>query len=675
MSSLGDFFRRRCDLSRLSRGTKRLTMVAADLLLIPFALWAAFALRLGELNPPVHDLWWLFALAPLVSIPVFVRLGLYHAVVRFMGNQAVMAVLKGVALSTLLLAVVVLFSGVKGVPRSVYVIYGCIAVFLIGGSRYAMRVYFQLLWHSHANRERIAIYGSGESGVQLAAALANGREYEVIAFIDDNPSLRGSFIHNIRVEGPEALEKLIDEQGLSQVLLAMPSASHARRRAIVDQLEPLPIHVRTVPGTVELVSGKAQVDQIREVEIEDLLGRDTVPANHGLLDACIRGKSVMISGAGGSIGSELCRQIILLGPRRLVLFELSEYALYRIERELLQVMMTKDLAVELIPLLGSVQERERVEGVMRAFEVQTVYHAAAYKHVPLVEHNMMEGVRNNVFGTLHAAEAAIAAKVETFVLISTDKAVRPTNVMGASKRLAELVLQGLAETGAETRFCMVRFGNVLGSSGSVVPLFREQIHHGGPITVTHKDIVRFFMTIREAAELVIQAGSMGRGGDVFLLDMGEPVRIADMARKMIHLMGYTVRDEETPDGDIAIHYTGLRPGEKLYEELLIGENASGTTHPRIMRGQEVMIGWGELNVRLERLREICAIGECAGLREFLRDVVNGYTPSGEIEDLLCKRKGISRDQVSAEQDAFDEESGIAADHTVDGASGRGISLH
>lgn len=633
-------------------------MVAADLMMIPFALWAAFALRLGELTPSVSAFWWLFVVAPLISIPVFVRLGLYHAVVRFMGNQAVMAVLKGVAVSALLLAVVVLFTGVKGVPRSVYIIYGCIAVFTIGGSRYAMRIYFQLLQRSLGNRERVAIYGSGEAGAQLAAALISGREFDVIAFIDDNVSLRGSYIHNIRVEGPEALAELVEEQELSQVLLAMPSVSHARRRAIVDQLEPLPIHVRTVPGTVELVSGKAQVDQIREVEIEDLLGRDTVPPNRDLLDACIRGKSVMVSGAGGSIGSELCRQIIQLGPRRLVLFELSEYALYRIERELLQLMASKDLAVELIPLLGSVQERERVEGVMRAFSVQTVYHAAAYKHVPLVEHNMVEGVRNNVFGTLHAAEAAIAARVETFVLISTDKAVRPTNVMGGSKRLAELVLQGLAETDTSTRFCMVRFGNVLGSSGSVVPLFREQIHRGGPITVTHKDIVRFFMTIREAAELVIQAGSMGRGGDVFLLDMGDPVRIVDMARKMIHLMGYTVRDEENPDGEIAIRYTGLRPGEKLYEELLIGENASGTSHPRIMRGQEVMLGWEELRGRLERLRAICAEGDCAAMRTLFRETVNGYAPSGEIEDLLCKRKGIGRDQVAAEQEAFDEEAGI-----------------
>ena len=625
----------------LSRGAKRWIMVTADLVMIPLALWSAFALRLGDLAPPIAHLWWLFILAPTVSIPIFLRLGLYHALIRFMGQRAAFVVIKGITLSAMALAALTLLSGANTegiVPRSAFLIYWGVGLIYVGGSRFLMRAYLQGMHQARRPREPVVIYGAGEAGVQLAAALSNGQELDPVAFVDDKPVLHGSLIGGIRVYPPTHLPQIINERDIGSVLLAMPSIPRAQRRAVVEALEPYPVHVRTVPGLSDLVAGSAQVDEIQEIDIDDVLGREPIPPKPDLLDACVRGKTVLVTGAGGSIGSELCRQLLRLAPSRLVLFERSEYALYTIDHELEALKHKEELEVEVVSLLGSVMDRRRLAEVIDRFDVHTLYHAAAYKHVPLVEHNIVEGVRNNILGTLQCALAARDGGVEHMVLISTDKAVRPTNMMGASKRFAELVLQGLSGERPATRFSMVRFGNVLGSSGSVVPKFREQIRRGGPVTVTHPEINRYFMTIPEAAQLVIQAGSMAEGGDVFVLEMGEPVRIADLARKMIHLAGREVRDEENPQGDIKIQFTGLRPGEKLYEELLIGNNPMPTRHPRILRAEEASLPWPELEAQLEQLAESIERGSCEKVRELVQQVVREYRPNGGIEDLLYHRR-------------------------------------
>ncbi len=451
--------------------------------------------------------------------------------------------------------------------------------------------YYLLTRHVQPTVARVAIYGAGEAGARLSTVLSTTRAFDPLVFIDDAKSLHGRMVNGIKVFPPEELPELIKTRNIDRILLALPSLTRRRRREILSELEPLGVHVQTVPEFEQLVTGSANVGDIREVDVCDLLGRDSVPPKAGLFDACIRDRVVMVTGAGGSIGSELCRQIIGLGPKRLILFEMSELALYNIERELRTYAEQNSIQVELIGLIGNGHHKLRMREILLTYRVQTVYHAAAYKHVPIVEHNVIEGIYNNVIATWNTAEAAHETDVETFVLVSTDKAVNPTNVMGATKRFAEMVLQGLHHRGTKTRFCMVRFGNVLASSGSVVPLFNEQIKAGGPVTVTHPEVIRYFMTIPEAAQLVIQAGSMADGGDVFVLDMGKPVRICDLARRMIHLMGMTVRDEQHPDGDIEIAYTGLRPAEKLYEELLIGNNVTGTQHPMILRAIEHSLPW------------------------------------------------------------------------------------
>ncbi len=459
----------------------------------------------------------------------------------------------------------------------------------ISGSRILLR---ELVMATSRNAQhRVLIYGAGASGRQLLLALANSVEFRAVAFVDDDPSLQGVMIRDTKVHSPDHIGYVVQAYGISRILLAVPSASRGVRAKLIERLESLGLPVLTIPGMTDLVDGKMKIDELQDVKIEDLLGRDAVTPNSSLLTANITGKVVMVTGAGGSIGSELCRQIIQQSPSRLVLFEASEFALYEIDKELSAEIANRQLEVQLLPFMGSVVDQQRVQQVMQRYQVQTVYHAAAYKHVPLVEFNVIEGLRNNLFGTWHTAEAAIAAGVETFVLISTDKAVRPTNVMGTTKRLAELALQALAQRQQQTRFCMVRFGNVLGSSGSVVPLFRKQIKNGGPITLTHEDITRYFMTIPEAAQLVIQAGAMGEGGDVFVLDMGEPVKIYDLAKKMVHLTGLEIKNKQNPQGDIEIKITGLRPGEKLYEELLIGDDEKATRHPRIKAANEVFLSW------------------------------------------------------------------------------------
>ncbi|MDP2830348.1 MAG: nucleoside-diphosphate sugar epimerase/dehydratase [Sulfuricellaceae bacterium] len=611
-------------------------MLALDVVLLPLALWSAIALRLGEWLPNVAGLYWLMLLAPVVAIPIFIRIGLYRAVIRYMEDRFVLTVLKGVTLAVLLLLAFSVMTGVGNIPRSAVVIYWIIALLYIGGSRMIARAFFRRFefMGDLAACDRVAIYGAGEAGIKLAASLHAGQHSNVVAFFDDNPDRHGSEIGGIKVFSPTKFAEVLAIEAFSSVLLAMPSASHKSRQEIIRRIEPHKVSVKTIPDTLDLLTGAAKIDEIREVAIEDLLGRDSVCPIPHLIDRCISGKVVMVTGAGGSIGSELCRQIIMLEPKCLILFEMSEFALYQIEQEINGLKSRFNSTAEIVPMLGSVTHQKRVEMVLRVFGVQTIYHAAAYKHVPLVEHNLIEGVVNNVFGTLRVADAARNAQVETFVLISTDKAVRPTNVMGATKRLAELILQAFAGESGETRFSMVRFGNVLGSSGSVVPLFRKQIQNGGPVTVTHPEITRYFMTIPEAANLVLQAGAMGQGGDVFVLDMGKPLKIVDLARRMIHLSGLDIRDETNPGGNISIEYTGLRSGEKLYEELLIGENVSGTEHPLIMRAEESELSWNELSDVLDRIDAACHQFEYEKVRDILLEIVDGYQPQGEIHDYV-----------------------------------------
>lgn len=624
----------------LDRWKKRVIITLLDFLLIPLAVLSSFALRLGTWNPPLNDGIWMLGLAPFIILPIFIRLGLYRAVIRFIGGQqAVMAVLKGVTLSTMILALIAVLADWQGIPRSIFPIYWGTAFLFVGGSRYLIR----LIYARHylkSEKTHIIIYGAGEAGIQLANALARNEDYRAVAYIDDNSTLNKAIIQGLQVYKPSQLIDLIDKMQVSQVFLAMPNISKARKREILQFLEPFPVHVLTIPNVSELISGERRIDEVREIEVDELLGREPVEPDLDLLSICIENKVVMVTGAGGSIGAELCRQIIRLKPSQLILFESSEFALYSIESELLAVLQTETIdftKAHLIPVLGSVQNQKRLEEIMQRYKVNTVYHAAAYKHVPLVEHNPLEGITNNTFGTLYAALAAKNAKVRHFVLISTDKAVRPTNIMGASKRMAELVLQALAQQPSQTIFSMVRFGNVLGSSGSVVPLFRKQIQAGGPITITHPDIIRYFMTIPEAALLVIQAGALARGGEVFLLDMGEPVKIVDLAKRMVHLSGYNIRDEHNPDGNIELKFTGLRPGEKLYEELLIDSEADKTSHPKIFKAHENYLLWQNLEPIINELLKACQQRNLETIQAILETQVSGFKGSLNLESSQQKR--------------------------------------
>ncbi|MFJ4457240.1 polysaccharide biosynthesis protein [Pseudomonas sp. NPDC089392] len=656
-------------LQKLPRGHKRLLQVIADIGLVWCALWLAFVVRLGidDLINPLLEHAWLFLCAPIVAIPLFIRFGLYRAVMRYFGNDALIAIIKAVTLSALILGVIIYWMGDRQavVPRSITFNYWWLSLIMVGGLRLAMRQYFLGDWFSaavqhvpFASREnglpKVAIYGAGAAGNQLVAALRMDKAMRPVAFIDDDASITDRVIAGLQVYHPDQLQQLIDVTGAQEILLAIPSASRTRRREILTFLEGFPLHVRSVPGFMDLASGKVKVDDIQEVDIADLLGRDAVPAQSDLLERCIVDQAVLVTGAGGSIGSELCRQILGQSPRTLLLFDHSEFNLYSILSELEQRIARESLSTSLIPILGSVRNQPQMLDIMKTWRVDTVYHAAAYKHVPMVEHNIAEGLSNNVIGTLHTAQAALQAGVANFVLISTDKAVRPTNVMGSTKRLAEMTLQALSRELApvmfgdagnvsrvnKTRFTMVRFGNVLGSSGSVIPLFHKQIKAGGPLTVTHPKITRYFMTIPEAAQLVIQAGSMGKGGDVFVLDMGEPVRIVELAEKMIHLSGFSVRSERNPKGDIAIEFTGLRPGEKLYEELLIGDNVIATRHPMIMSADEDFLAWDALKDALSQLLSAAAADDFVRVRQLLRETVIGYAPEGEIVDWIYQQRRL-----------------------------------
>ncbi|WP_032094862.1 MULTISPECIES: polysaccharide biosynthesis protein [unclassified Alteromonas] len=619
-------------LFSLPRPHKRLITLTVDALFIATAFWSALIIRLDSLSAITEQAYWLLLLllTP-ISVIAFVKFGLYRAVLRYVGINALGAVVGGVVTSCVALVGIAFFLHI-GIPRTVPIIFASFSLLLVGGSRILVRAMVGKV--SASNRKPVVIYGAGSAGRQLALALRHGAEYRVVAFVDDDRSKQGSSIEGHLVHNVDELKLIINQERVVKVLLALPSTSRVKRKQILQKLEHLSVKVQTIPGMADVVAGAVNVDQVKDVEVEDLLGRDPVSPKRALMHADIKDKVVMVTGAGGSIGSELCRQIVKNQPSKLVLFELSEFGLYSIEKELSQYIEERGLRVQVLPIMGSVQRQNRLEAVMGAFGVQTVYHAAAYKHVPLVEHNVVEGVRNNVFGTLYTAKAAINCNVETFVLVSTDKAVRPTNVMGTTKRMSELVLQALSDTQSTTRFCMVRFGNVLGSSGSVVPLFRKQIKRGGPVTLTHQDITRYFMTIPEAAQLVIQAGSMGMGGDVFVLDMGDPVKIKDLATKMIHLSGFTVKDDKNPDGDIEIQCTGLRPGEKLYEELLIGDNVEGTTHERIMTAHENKLTWTELESILNNLDEACHNFEHERIRDVLLKAPTGFAPTDEICDLV-----------------------------------------
>ena len=623
----------------LPRQTKRLIMLVADAVAIPVAFWLALVLKSDSLDPSLDRKLDYFVVALVSALAMFSLLGLYRAIIRFMGPKAMMTVALGVTLSVLVVIGYDRLIATTQIALSAFAIYWALALLYASGSRFIVRYMFSRTRNGKPPT-RVAIYGAGDAGARLSSVLLGGPDFEPVVFIDDKKNLQGSSINGLRVHPPEALPSLVRSLEIDRILLAMPSASRRRRREVLTGLEQLGVHVQSLPHLTDIIAGKAHIDELREIEVGDLLGRDAVPPNPRLFGSCIRGKCVLVTGAGGSIGSELCRQILRLSPSRLVLFEMSELALYTIERELEELALRERLSVDIIPLLGNAHHRHRVREVLGAFNVQTVYHAAAYKHVPIVEHNVIEGVHNNVISTWYTAEAAIETGVETFVLISTDKAVNPANVMGATKRLAELVLQALQERTSNTRFCMVRFGNVLASSGSVVPLFQEQIRRGGPVTVTHPDVIRYFMTIPEAAQLVIQAGSMATGGDVFVLDMGRPVRIDDLARRMINLTGLTVRDANNPEGDIEIEYTGLRAAEKLFEELLIGSNVTGTDHPMILRAMEHRLAWQRMQQVLNDLLVALASFDCHRTLGLLTESVAEYAQCQEIRDYVWTRKSV-----------------------------------
>jgi len=637
-------------LINLSRHSKKLVLLFVDSLLIVSALLASFSLRLEYLYLPNGDLIWMIFGAPIIAIPIFVRFGLYHAVTRYIGFKDLWSVVQATTLYALLWGVIGFMAAVGGI-RSVVLINCLLVIVFIGGTRMIGRWLLKSAENRDNSIERtnVVIYGAGSAGRQLSIALTQSGEYSPMAFIDDNSEMHRQSINGIPVVSKDNFESLIEEKNVSEVLLAIPSLTRVQRNEIINYLEPYSVLVRSLPGVSELVQGKLKIADLREVSVKDLLGRNSVPANKDLLSFNIANKVVMVTGAGGSIGSELCRQILFLKPQVLILFEQSEFALYSINKELLNASMPN---VKILPMLGSVNNSQRLNHIMQRLDVHTIYHAAAYKHVPMVEFNNDEGVTNNIFGTLNCALVAIENGVETFVLISTDKAVRPTNTMGATKRFAEMILQALtlrqsqikhdpqdvSEKGIAvqytTCFSMVRFGNVLNSSGSVIPLFKEQIKEGGPITVTDPNITRYFMSIPEAVQLVIQAGSMAKGGDVYVLNMGEPVRIVDLAKKIIRLSGLEVKDKLHPAGDIEIQFTGLRPGEKLYEELLIGDNVSKTDNSMIMRAEEEMLVWDDLKLILDELEKAVDSGDQDKIRKLLIKAVPGFKPQSEITDIL-----------------------------------------
>ncbi|MBB2708888.1 polysaccharide biosynthesis protein [Rhizobium sophoriradicis] len=628
-------------LLAMPRAAKRALALLVDSSLCVLTIWLAYCFRLNEWTVLTGVQWLPVFVSLCMALPIFIVMGMYRAIFRYANMAAFIAVLKAIAIYGVAFMTIFTALSVPGVPRTVGILQPFLLLIAIGLSRLSIRYWlgdtYQRILHQNT-LAKVLIYGAGNAGRQLAGALTNSAELNVVGYLDDDPRLKGGIMGGLPIYDPSDLPVLAEALGVHNVLLALPSASRQRRNEILEHIRKARVNVRTLPDLTALAQGRIAVSDIRELEIEDLLGREAVAPRQELLDKAMRKKVVMVTGAGGSIGGELCRQILRNAPSTLILIDQNEFSLYNIHAELLKLAeLYQQESLQIVPILCSVRDHDRMEHIMQSWRPQTLYHAAAYKHVPLVEHNAVEGIKNNVMGTLITARAANKCGVLNFVLISTDKAVRPTNVMGASKRLAEMVLQALAAEPAvdrvRTNFSMVRFGNVLGSSGSVVPLFRQQIKEGGPVTLTHPKITRYFMTISEASQLVIQAGAMAEGGDVFLLDMGEPVRIADLARKMVELSGLTVRDEDNPEGDIELSVTGLRPGEKLYEELLIGDNPETTEHPRIMKAREDFLFWPELSKKLSLLNAALDRNDMVAARATLAELVSGYSSTGEVSDL------------------------------------------
>lgn len=639
-------------LLRLPRAVKRVIALSVDASLCVLTVWFALYLRLGEFVTLTAAPMWAVIAALALALPLFIVFGLYRAIFRFSGWPALMTVAQAIAVYSLVYAAIFTAVGVDGVPRTLGLIQPLLLLLVVGGSRALARYWLGGMYQSQlrvGDSANVLIYGAGNAGRQLAAAIGNTSSMRVVGFLDDDARLQGRVLNGLPIYRPNDLTSLVSSLHIRDVLLALPSISRKRRNEILNEMLQAKVSVRTLPSVAELVEGKVSTLDLRELDIEDLLGRDPVEPSQALLGKNIKNKVVLVTGAGGSIGSELCRQIYKSQPSVLLLIDQSEFALYAIHQELSAI--KESALIQLVPLLGSVCDEQRMDTVLSAWKPHTIFHAAAYKHVPLVEHNPVEGIKNNVFGTLVVAQAAYQHKVADFVLISTDKAVRPTNIMGASKRLAEMVLQAIdykivsEMMPKHTRFSMVRFGNVLGSSGSVVPKFRRQIRDGGPITLTHKDIARYFMTIPEAAQLVIQAGAMAEGGDVFVLDMGQPVKIMDLARRMIELSGLVVRDDLEPEGDIAIDIIGLRPGEKLYEELLIGDNPTSTSHQRIMKAREDVLSWPVLEGRLNTLQLALAEQNIKNIRTILTELVSGYSPAESIVDWVTLADDASKNNL------------------------------
>jgi len=656
-------------LTNLSRISKQLLMIFLDSILLIAILWISYSIRLEYWYFPKDDTIRLILVAPIIGIPIFAKLGLYQSVIRHIDLKTLWTIVQAVSVYALVWGLVGFFIqteivrdrgiNVEIVPRSVIVVNWILTILLISGVRISARFFlsdntkFSILNYEfksktdnvdsgknetdniNSGKSRVLIYGAGDAGVQLSLALNNSNKIHAVGFIDDNKELQGNSISGLNVYSVNDIEELINKLKLDEVLIALPSASRSDRFAIIDKLERYSVIVRTLPGLTDIAQGKVRIDDLLQVSIKDLLGRKSVEPNELLLGKNITNKTVVVTGAGGSIGSELCRQIIILKPKALILYEMNELALYTIEKQLSSIISS---SLNIYPILGSVNNKKRLNNLFKSFDVDTVYHAAAYKHVPMVEFNNTEGVDNNIFGTFNCAIAAIDSGVRNFVLISTDKAVRPTNTMGATKRVAELILQAFSVKQNRTTFSMVRFGNVLGSSGSVIPLFKKQIIEGGPVTVTDEKIIRYFMTVTEAVELTIQAGAMGTGGDVFVLDMGKPIKIQELAEKMIRLSGLHVKDDHHPHGDIEIKHTGLRAGEKLYEELLIGDNVSKTENPLIMRAKEDKLNWDDLKILLDGLRSAIDSSDHKNLRQLLIEIVPGFKPQSEISDILYKDK-------------------------------------
>jgi FlaA1/EpsC-like NDP-sugar epimerase len=639
-------------LISLPRLGKQSLVLLVDAFSIALAVWLAYSIRLDRLHFPVGVELLVYGIPLVIALPIFVKMGLYRAVFRYAGQHALWSIARAVFFYGLIFFAVIIFWGSLGlpksnvtIPRSLGILQPTILLVLIVLSRSLARVW--LAGHasiSKKTQQRTLIYGAGVSGAQIGSSLQRGGQYYLVGYLDDDPQLRHKTINGLTIYGVEEIDVLINEYGVTDILLALPSIQQSRRNEILSYLRRFHVHVRSLPSMTDLAEGKVKVSDIRELDVADLLGRNPVAPNKELFEKNITNQVVMVTGAGGSIGSELTRQILFSKPKTLILLEQSEFALYALDAELRARIKDENLDTELVSLLGNVRQYDWLKKICTTWQINTIYHAAAYKHVPIVEHNVTEGVLNNVWGTLNTARAAIESGVDQFVLISTDKAVRPTNVMGASKRLAEMVLQALAnQAGVRTQLSMVRFGNVLGSSGSVVPLFRSQINAGGPVTVTHPEVTRYFMTIPEAAQLVIQAGAMASISDavgqgaVFVLDMGEPVKIVDLAQRMIELSGFSLQNEKNPDGDITIEVVGLRPGEKLYEELLIGDNPMPTEHPRIMKAQETFKAWAELEKELITLQGSLNAGDAQAIYEHLKHLVTGFTPDADIVDWIATK--------------------------------------